>query len=51
MSTPLPKRHRRSAATIMVPPQDIPTVGRFCWLRDPQGALVAIITYAQGAGA
>ena len=38
-------------ATIMLPPQDIPTVGRFCWLRDPQGALVAIITYAQGAGA
>jgi predicted enzyme related to lactoylglutathione lyase len=37
-------------ATIMMPPQDIPMVGRFCWLRDPQGAPVAIITYLEGAG-
>ena len=36
-------------ATIMVPPTDIPGVGRFCWIRDPQGAAVAFITYQQPA--
>ncbi|TKB48831.1 VOC family protein [Ferrimonas sediminicola] len=29
-------------------PQDIPEVGRFCWIRDPQGAVIAAISYAMG---
>ncbi len=31
---------------ILVPPTDIPTVGRFCVLQDPQGAVISAITYA-----
>jgi predicted enzyme related to lactoylglutathione lyase len=30
---------------VCMPPQDIPEVGRFCVLQDPQGAVVSIITY------
>jgi predicted enzyme related to lactoylglutathione lyase len=33
--------------TVLVGPQDIPTVGRFAVLRDPQGAVLNVITYAQ----
>jgi hypothetical protein len=29
-----------------VPPTDIPNVGRFCVLQDPQGSVVSAITYA-----
>jgi uncharacterized protein len=37
------ERAARSGAKIMVPPQDIPNVGRFaCW-SDPQGAAIAIL--------
>jgi uncharacterized protein len=32
-----------NGGTIVVPPQDIPTVGRFCIARDPQGAHVCFI--------
>jgi len=32
--------------TIVVPPTDIPTVGRFAVLQDPQGAHFSVITYA-----
>lgn len=32
-------------AKIHMPPQDIPEVGRFCVLQDPQGAFISIITY------
>lgn len=31
--------------TVCVPPQDIPLVGRFSVLRDPQGAVFSIISY------
>lgn len=31
---------------ILFPPTDIPTVGRFCVIQDPQGAVVSIISYA-----
>jgi uncharacterized protein len=31
---------------IVVPPHDIPEVGRFAVIQDPQGASIAIITYA-----
>ncbi len=30
---------------IFVPPQDIPEVGRFCVIGDPQGAYISMITY------
>ena len=30
---------------IFVPPKDIPDVGRFCVLQDPQGAYICAITY------
>ena len=33
--------------SIKVPPMDIPNVGRFCWIVDPQGAVFAVITYNQ----
>jgi predicted enzyme related to lactoylglutathione lyase len=32
-------------AKIHMPPKDIPEVGRFCVLQDPQGAFISIITY------
>lgn len=30
---------------IFVPPMDIPEVGRFCVIGDPQGAFISMITY------
>lgn len=30
---------------IRMPPTDIPTVGRFCVIEDPQGAVINAITY------
>ena len=30
---------------VLMPPTDIPTVGRFCVLQDPQGAVISAITY------
>ena len=30
---------------LLVPPQDIPDVGRFCVIQDPQGAMINAITY------
>lgn len=32
-------------ANILVPPSDIPDVGRFAVLADPQGAVLSVITY------
>ncbi|WP_076415384.1 VOC family protein [Shewanella sp. UCD-KL12] len=26
-------------------PEDIPKVGRFCWIKDPEGAIIAAISY------
>ncbi len=34
-------------AKIIMPPQDIPEVGRFCVMQDPQGAFISIITYTK----
>jgi len=31
---------------VLVPPTDIPSVGRFAMLQDPQGATISAITYA-----
>ena len=36
--------------TLIVPPRDIPDVGRFCVIQDPQGAMIAAITYVECAG-
>ena len=36
---------RELGGEIMVPPKDIPDVGRFCVIRDPQGAALTLITY------
>ena len=33
---------------ILRPPADIPNVGRFCVLSDPQGATICAMKYAQG---
>jgi predicted enzyme related to lactoylglutathione lyase len=30
---------------VYLPPQDIPEVGRFCVIGDPQGASISLITY------
>lgn len=30
---------------VVVPPTDIPSVGRFCVIKDPQGATLNLITY------
>ena len=32
---------------LLHPPTDIPSVGRFCVLQDPQGATLSAITYRQ----
>jgi len=32
-------------ANILMPPRDIPDVGRFCVIQDPQGAVISAITY------
>jgi len=31
---------------VLFGPHDIPTVGRFCVIQDPQGAVISAITYA-----
>jgi len=33
---------------ILLAPQDIPEVGRFVMIQDPQGAMVSLITYNKG---
>ena len=39
-------RHAEAlGAKILVPPTDIPNVGRFCTFQDPQGAVISAITY------
>jgi predicted enzyme related to lactoylglutathione lyase len=32
-------------AKLCIPPRDIPDVGRFCVIQDPQGAVINVITY------
>jgi predicted enzyme related to lactoylglutathione lyase len=41
------KLAEQMGAETIVPPTDIPNVGRFCTFQDPQGALISIITYLQ----
>lgn len=39
------KTAQKLGATLIVPPTDIPEVGRFMVLQDPQGAVITAITY------
>ena len=39
------KKAEQIGAKVLVPPMDIPQVGRFATLQDPQGAVFAVITY------
>lgn len=39
------KTAEQLGAKLLVPPTDIPDVGRFCVIQDPQGATVNAITY------
>ena len=41
------RRAEELGAQVMVPPTDIPDVGRFCVFSDPQGAVISMITYLQ----
>lgn len=36
--------------TIIMPPKDIPGVGRFLVFQDPQGAVLSAITYSEESG-
>jgi predicted enzyme related to lactoylglutathione lyase len=39
------KKVKEAGGTLIVPPTDIPNVGRFCTFQDPQGATLSVITY------
>ena len=39
------KMAEKLGGKVLLAPQDIPEVGRFCLIQDPQGAMINIITY------
>ncbi len=39
-------RATEAGGAVRVPPMDIPGVGRFCWIADPTGAVLALMTPA-----
>jgi predicted enzyme related to lactoylglutathione lyase len=39
------KKAQEMGATLIVPPRDIPNVGRFSTIQDPQGAVINVIQY------
>ena len=39
------KKAQEMGATMIVPPTDVPGVGRFSTFQDPQGAVINVITY------
>jgi len=41
------KKAEQLGAKLCVLPRDIPDVGRFCVIQDPQGAVINVITYAK----
>ena len=41
------QKAKQLGATVVVEPRDIPEVGRFCVIRDPQGAFISAITYQE----
>jgi len=40
------KKVRELGGRVLVPPTDIPDVGRFCTFQDPQGAVISAIHYS-----
>jgi predicted enzyme related to lactoylglutathione lyase len=40
---------KKLGGKIVIPPTDIPNVGRFCVIHDPQGATISLITYSMPA--
>ena len=38
---------KKLGGKVIVPPTDIPGVGRFAVIQDPQGAMISLITYAR----
>jgi len=40
----------RMGARILVPPMDVPGVGRFSTFQDPQGGVLSVITYSPRTG-
>jgi predicted enzyme related to lactoylglutathione lyase len=38
---------KRYGGRILLPPTDIPGVGRCCTFQDPQGAVLSVMTYSQ----
>ena len=41
-----PSRPWRWGGQVLVPPMDVPTVGRMAVLQDPQGAVISIMQYS-----
>lgn len=39
------RKAQQLGGRVLVPPQDIPEVGRFSVLQDPQGAVISVIRY------
>ncbi len=44
----MPARVEALGGNVLLPPQDIPDVGRFMVMQDPQGAVLMLITYFDG---
>lgn len=41
------KKAQELGGKVIMPPKDIPDVGRFCVIQDPQGATIAAISYTE----
>jgi predicted enzyme related to lactoylglutathione lyase len=41
------KQAQELGGNVFMPPMDVPNVGRFSVIQDPQGAYISLITYAQ----
>ena len=41
------EKARSRGAEVLVPPTDVPTVGRFSTIKDPSGAVLSLITSSQ----
>ncbi len=41
------EKAQQLGGSVIVPPRDIPEVGRFSVLQDPQGAVISVITYLE----
>ncbi len=45
----MPAQVEKLGGKVLAPPQDIPNVGRFTIIKDPQGAMLMLITYFEQA--